>query len=155
MWQKVLLRLPLAGHLYRLTNTARFTRSLGILVKSGIPLVNALDVAARTISCLPMRGSVDRARSLVREGSSLHHALAKSGYFPAVTLHLIASGEAGGRLASMLETAADTHDNELQAAITAVMAILEPLLILVMGGVIMLIVLGILMPIFDLNQMIQ
>jgi general secretion pathway protein F len=149
------LRLPLIGRLVRGANTGRFMRTLGILFGSGVPILDALRIGAQVVSNLPMRDAVDAAARRVREGVALNRALADSKLFPPITLHLIASGEASGKLDEMLDRAADNQERELETMTAALMGIFEPVLILVMGGVVLLIVLAILLPIFNLNQLVK
>lgn len=154
-WHGLLHRLPLVGRLLRGVNTARFARTLSILSASGVPLLEAMHIAAQVLSSLPMRSAVEQAAHRVREGSSIHRSLADCGYFPAITLQLIASGESSGQLDTMLERAASNQERELETTIAALMGLFEPLLILTMGLVVLIIVLAILLPIFDLNQMVR
>ena len=154
-WHDFLLRLPLIGRLTRGLNTARFARTLNILAGSGVPLLDALNMSASVISNLPMREAVSAAAQRVREGAGVGLALERSGYFPAMTLSLIKSGESSGTLDSMLERAAETQERELEARIAMVMGVFEPLLILTMGAVVLVIVLAILLPIFELNQLVN
>lgn len=154
-WDNGLLRLPLIGRLVRGLNTARFARTLNILAGSGVPLLDALNMSASVISNTPMRDAVTDAAKRVREGSGIGHALERSGYFPPMTLSLIKSGESSGTLDQMLERAAETQERELEARIAMVMGVFEPLLILAMGGVVLIIVLAILLPIFELNQLVN
>ena len=154
-WHDFMLRLPLIGRLTRGLNTARFARTLNILAGSGVPLLDALNMSACVISNLPMREAVSAAAQRVREGAGVGLALERSGYFPAMTLSLIKSGESSGTLDSMLERAAETQERELEARIAMVMGVFEPLLILTMGAVVLVIVLAILLPIFELNQLVN
>jgi general secretion pathway protein F len=154
-WHDFLLRLPLIGRLTRGLNTARFARTLNILAGSGVPLLDALNMSASVISNLPMREAVSAAAQRVREGAGVGLALERSGYFPAMTLSLIKSGESSGTLDRMLERAAETQERELEARIAMVMGVFEPLLILTMGAVVLVIVLAILLPIFELNQLVN
>lgn len=154
-WHELLLKLPLIGRLNRGLNTARFARTLNILAGSGVPLLDALNMSASVISNLPMREAVADAAQRVREGAGVGYSLERSGYFPAMTLSLIKSGESSGTLDQMLERAAETQERELEARIAMVMGVFEPLLILAMGGVVLLIVLAILLPIFELNQLVN
>ncbi len=154
-WDGMLLKLPLIGRLVRGLNTARFARTLNILAGSGVPLLDALNMSASVISNTPMREAVAEAARRVREGSGVGHALERSGYFPPMTLSLIKSGESSGTLDKMLERAAETQERELEARIAMVMGVFEPLLILAMGGVVLIIVLAILLPIFELNQLVN
>ncbi len=154
-WHRWLLRVPLVGRLVRGLNTARFARTFSILSASGVPVLEGMRIAAEVVSNLPMRKAVDEAARRVREGSSINRALQKSGYFPPMVVHLIASGEASGNLDDMLERAATSQERELETAVSALMGILEPALILVMGVVVLVIVLAILLPIFDMNQLVH
>jgi general secretion pathway protein F len=149
------LRIPLIGRLVRGANTARFMRTLGILFGSGVPILEALRIGSQVVSNLPMREAVETAAGRVREGAPVSRSLQESRLFPPITLHLIASGEASGRLDDMLNRAASNQERELETILSAIMAVFEPLLILTMGGVVLLIVLAILVPIFDLNNLVQ
>lgn len=151
----VLLRVPLVSRLIRGLNTARFARTFSILAASGVPVLEGLRISAQVISNLPMRSAVDQAARKVREGTNLHTALEASGYFPPMTLHLIASGEASGKLEEMLERAADSQESEMDTLRGALLGIFEPVIILVMGGIVLIIVLAILLPIFELNQLVK
>ncbi len=154
-WHGLLLRVPLFGRLLRGINAARLTSTLGILTASGIPLLNALQYAVQVVNNLPMRASVEEALRQVREGGSLSRALGKPKLFPPMVIHLIASGEASGSLDLMLTRAAETQTRELENWIAALTSLLEPVLILIMGGVVLFIVLAILLPIFEMNQLIK
>ncbi|MEJ6654380.1 MAG: type II secretion system F family protein, partial [Pseudomonas sp.] len=154
-WDHAMLKVPLVGRLIRGLNTARFARTLNILAGSGVPLLDALNMSASVISNTPMRDAVSDAAKKVREGAGVGHSLERSGYFPPMTLSLIKSGESSGTLDKMLERAAETQERELEARIAMVMGVFEPLLILAMGGVVLIIVLAILLPIFELNQLVN
>jgi general secretion pathway protein F len=154
-WHRLLHRLPLIGRLMTGINTARFTRTFSILAASGVPVLDALRISAEVITSLPMREAVIAASQRVREGRGIARALEETGRFPPMTLQLIASGEAGGRLEVMLERAAENQERELETIIAFVMGLFEPLLILGMGAVVLVIVLAILLPIFDLNQLVR
>jgi len=149
-----LLRLPLVGRLLRGMNAARFARTLSILVGSGVPLLQAMQISSEVIINLPMRAAVEDTAQRVREGSSISKALENSGYFPPMTVHLIGSGEASGNLDEMLERSASAQEREVETMLGVMMALFEPLIILVMGGVVLMIVLAILMPIIDMNNMV-
>lgn len=154
-YHRTLLRLPLIGRLSRGFNTARFTRTFSILVASGVPVLDGLRIAASVLTNQPMREAVTDAAAKVREGSSISHALEKSGYFPPMMIHLIASGESSGNLEGMLDRAATSQEREVETIIAASMSIFEPLLLLIMGSIVMFIVLAILLPIFNINQLIK
>ncbi|MEF3194157.1 MAG: type II secretion system F family protein, partial [Halothiobacillaceae bacterium] len=154
-WHQLLLRLPLVGRLIRGINAARFTRTLGILAAAGVPILEAMRIAASVMDNVPMREAVEAATLRVREGVGIARALEEGKLFPPMTIQLIASGEQSGRLRAMLERAASQQENELSAIIAAVLGLFEPVLILLMGGVVLIIVLAILMPIFELNQLVK
>ena len=154
-WHRWLLRAPLAGRLIRGVNTARFASTLGILTSAGVPLIRALDAGAQTLTNVALRDNVVDAIARVREGSPLARALAAGGQFPPVMVHMIASGEATGNLPEMLERTAATLSQEAERRAVAMTGILEPLLILAMGAVVLLIVLAVLMPIIEINQLVR
>ncbi|MBI5889567.1 MAG: type II secretion system inner membrane protein GspF [Nitrosomonadales bacterium] len=150
-----LLRLPIVGKLIRGSNTARMASTLSILVGSGVGLLTALNAACGVVTNLPMRRALEDAATKVREGVTLSRALAASGLFPPVLVHLIASGEQSGRLDTMLDRVAKQQTQEVSGFTTALTSIMEPLLILFMGAVVLLIVLAILLPIIQMNQMVK
>jgi general secretion pathway protein F len=150
-----LLRLPVVGKLIRGSNTARMASTLAILAGSGVSLLTALNAACGVVSNLPMRRALEDAAIKVREGVTLNRALAASGLFPPVLIHLIASGEQSGRLDTMLDRVAKQQTQEVAGFTTALTSIMEPLLILFMGAVVLLIVLAILLPIIQMNQMVK
>jgi len=154
-WHGFLLRMPVIGRLTRGVNAARFSDTLGILTASGVPLLNALQSAVQVISNLPMRAAVEDTVRQVREGGSLSRALGRAKLFPPLVVHLIASGEASGQLDTMLQRAAEAQSRELEGWVRTLTALLEPLLILTMGLVVLFIVIAILLPIFEMNQLIK
>jgi general secretion pathway protein F len=151
----LLLRLPVVGKLLRDLDTARLANTLAILTGSGVPLLTALAAGAGVLECLPLRQALDDAQRMVREGSPLSRAIAASKQFPPLLTHLIASGEASGRLDAMLERAAAHQTRELGRQVATLTALLEPALILAMGGLVLVIVLGTLMPIFEMNRLVH
>ncbi|MEN8165860.1 MAG: type II secretion system inner membrane protein GspF [Pseudomonadota bacterium] len=153
-WHRFILRLPLLGRLVRTSNAARFSRTLSIMAASSVPILDSLRIAAQVLTNLPMKQAVEEAATKVREGSSLHNALKNTGYFPPMTLSLLASGESSGNLEGMLERSAEIQDREIEALVSTVLGLFEPILILVMGGIVLLIVLAILLPIFEINQLV-
>jgi general secretion pathway protein F len=150
-----LLKLPLAGRILRGFNTARFTRTLSILVASAVPVLDSLRIAGEVITNVPMREAVTEATARVREGAPIGRSLAASRLFPPMTIHLISSGEASGELQSMLERAALNQERELEGLLAALMGLLGPLLIVAMGLIVMGIVFAMLLPIFEMNQLIR
>ena len=154
-YHRRLLSLPVVGRLVRGLNTARFSRTFSILTSSGVPVLEALRLSAPVVSNLPMQEAIAEAAGRVREGSSIHGALERSKLFPPMTLHLIASGETSGNLEDMLERAAVQQERELETTIAMFMGLFEPLLIVVMGMVVLTIVLSILLPIMNMNDLMQ
>ncbi|MFN9729730.1 MAG: type II secretion system inner membrane protein GspF [Pseudomonadota bacterium] len=150
-----LLRVPLAGRLVRAADTARAARTLATLAASGVPVLEAMNLAAATVRNLPMQSALKRAAARVREGGGFARALAESGYFPPVALRLIASGEKSGRLGAMLAQAARAQQREVEGLLGALVAVLGPAVILAVGALVLFIVLAILLPIFELNQLVQ
>jgi general secretion pathway protein F len=151
----LLLGTPVVGKLIKGLNTERLARTLSILLASNVPLLEALAITGQVLDNLPMRKAVEKSGELVREGSSLASTLENDRFFPPLIVQLISSGEASGDLEKMLEHAAVSQERELQTLIAMLFGLLEPVLILVMGGVVLLIVLAIMLPIFELNQMVQ
>lgn len=151
----LLLRLPLIGRLVRGANSGRFTRTLGILFGSGVPILEAMRIGTQVVSNVPMREAIDAATSKVREGATLSRSLGASKLFPPITVHLIGSGEASGKLDEMLNHAAENQEREVETLISTLMSVFEPVLIVVMAGVVLLIVMAILLPIFELNTLVQ
>ncbi len=154
-WHGFLLKLPLMGSLIKGLNTARFANTLSILVGSGVPLLRALQAGSRVVQNLALREAIEDALSLVREGTSLSRALGQSSSFPPIFIHLISSGEASGRLAPMLERASRQQELEMEGRTAWLTGLMEPVLIVVMGGIVLLIVLAIMLPIIDMNQLVR
>lgn len=148
----LLLRLPLIGRLTRGLNTARFTSTLSILAGSGVPVLEALRIAGGVITNIPMRDAVMQTALRVREGAPIGKSLGVSKLFPPMTIHLITSGEVSGELEAMLERSAQNQEREMDSLIATTLSLLEPAMILMMGGIVLAIVLSILLPIFELNQ---
>ena len=150
-----LLTAPLAGKLVRGYNTVRFASTLGILTAAGVPILRALQAAGETLSNRAMRANIDDAIVRVREGSALSRALNNVKTFPPVLVHLIRSGEATGDVTTMLDRAAEGEARELERRTMFLTSLLEPLLILAMGGIVLVIVLAVMLPIIELNNMVQ
>lgn len=153
-WHRRLLQLPLLGRLSRGSNTARFASTLSILTSSGVPLVDALGIGGAVLSNQWLRRAVLEATQQVKEGSPLHRALERCGYFPPMMISMIASGEMSGSLDTMLERVAQSQQREFDNIIATLLGIFEPMMLLVMGAAVLLIVVAILQPIFSLNQLI-
>jgi len=151
----VQLRLPLVGKLARGFNTARFTRTFSILSASAVPVLEAMRIAGEVVTNLPMRDAVTEAAARVREGAAIGRSLAASRLFPPMTIHLISSGESSGQLENMLERAAISQERELDGLLAAMVGLLGPVLIVFMGLFVMGIVFAMLLPIFEINQLIH
>ncbi|MCQ2995420.1 type II secretion system inner membrane protein GspF [Pseudomonas syringae] len=154
-WHHQILRLPLIGRFVLGLNTARFASTLAILGGAGVPLLRALDAAAQTVSNDRLSLSINDATARVREGVNLAAALKVEKVFPPVLIHLIASGEKTGSLPPMLERAAQTLSRDIERRAMGMTALLEPLMIVIMGGVVLVIVMAVLLPIIEINQLVQ
>jgi len=150
-----LFRLPLIQRLVRGLNAALFTRTFSILTGSGVTVIEAMKISAKVVANLPMREAILQATDRVREGSGIKNALEHSKLFPPMTLQLIASGENSGKLEEMLERASVQLEREQVTLIAYIVGILEPVIILAMGLMVLLIVMGILLPIFDMNSLVK
>ncbi len=152
---RALLSAPILGRLVKASQTATFTRTLAILSNSAVPLVEALSVASRVVSNLQVRADIERAAAQVREGQALTAALHDAQWLPPMARRLIAGGERSGELAPMLEHAADIQERELNSATTVMLAVLQPALILLVGGLVLYIVLAIMLPILNMSQLLN
>lgn len=154
-WHAYLLRVLLLGPVIRGINTSRFASTLAILVGGGVPLLSALKSGASVMSNMVMREGVEGAIERVREGESLARALGTTRIFPPIMVHLVASGEVSGKLEQMLERAAQLETQALERRMAVLLTLLEPVMILVMGGVVLMIVFAILLPIIEINQLVR
>ncbi|GAB7528706.1 type II secretion system inner membrane protein GspF [Pseudomonas sp. 3A(2025)] len=154
-WHHRVLRLPLIGRFVLGLNTARFASTLAILGGAGVPLLRALEAARQTLANERLSLSVSVATAKVREGVGLATALRVENVFPPVLIHLIASGEKTGALPPMLERAAQTLSRDIERRAMGMTALLEPLMIVVMGAVVLVIVMAVLLPIIEINQLVQ
>lgn len=152
---RMLLALPLLGRHLRTLDATRFASTLAILVASGVPLLAALEAGGRVVARLPVRDAVAAATARVREGAGLARALAATRAFPPLLVHMVASGEATGRIEAMLERAAALQQQELETRTSTLTTLLEPLLLLLMGGFVLLIVLGVMQPIIEINTVLR
>src|SRR5690554_5083075 len=154
-WHAFLIRMPALGRFVKDTNTARFGSTLAILTSSGVPLVDAMRIASQVVLNIPIQEALTQATIKVSEGSSLNKALAETGFFPPIMLHMIASGENSGELDSMLAKTATQQGTTLENTVEALVKIFEPLMLLMMGGIVATIVAAIMMPILELQKMVQ
>ena len=152
---RLLLRLPLAGKLIRGVNTARFSRTFSILTASAVPVLEALRISAEVVINMPMRNAVEEAALRVREGAPIGKSLAARKLFPPMMIHLISSGESSGELEKMLERAASNQEREMDGLLSTLTNLLGPLMVVFMGAVVMFIVIALLLPIFQLNDLVK
>ncbi|AXA93613.1 type II secretion system inner membrane protein GspF [Massilia sp. YMA4] len=154
-WHTWLLTAPLYGKFERSLNTSRFASTLAITTGSGVPILRALETSRDTLSNVAMRQLVEEASDAVREGVSLARALSAQKHFPPMLIHMIRAGEITGELPAMLERAAAAQEADLERRTLTIAGLLEPALILAMGVVVLLIVLAVLMPIIEINQLVR
>lgn len=154
-WHRWLLSAPLYGKFERSLNTSRFASTLAITTGSGVPILRALQTSRDTLSNVAMREQVEEATASVREGVSLARALSAHKHFPPMLIHMIRAGEVTGELPAMLERASNAQEQDLERRAMTIAGLLEPALILVMGVVVLLIVLAVLMPIIEINQLVR
>lgn len=154
-WHTWLLTAPLYGKFERSLNTARFASTLAITTGSGVPILRALQTSRDTLTNVAMRAQVEAATASVREGAGLARALSAHKHFPPMLIHMISAGELTGELPAMLERAANAQEQDLERRAMTLAGLLEPALILAMGVVVLLIVLAVLMPIIEINQLVR
>jgi len=149
------LRMPIVSGLVRSMDTARFASTLSILMASGVPLLDALKIAGAVLSNLALREASTSVATSVQEGSSLHKALDQSKVFPPMMVHMVASGEASGELEKMLERSARNQERELEMVLGTTMRIFEPVIVVVMAGMVLIIVMAVMLPIFGLSNLVR
>ncbi|MBV1921788.1 MAG: type II secretion system inner membrane protein GspF [Pseudomonadales bacterium] len=149
-----ILKVPLIGKINRGFNAARVISTLSILSKSGVPLVEALRISGQVSGNLCIREAVIEGAEKLKEGATLFNSLDQSGYFPPMMMQMVASGESSGELDSMLGRAADNQERELEDLVSTIVSLFEPLMLVVMGGVVMVIVLSIMLPVINMNSSI-
>ncbi len=154
-FDRFMLKVPLAGKLIRGVNTARFSRTFSILTASAVPVLEALRISAEVVNSLPMKRAVEEAALRVREGAPIGKSLAARKVFPPMMIHLISSGESSGELEKMLERAASNQEREMDGLLSTMTNLLGPFMVVFMGGVVMFIVIALLLPIFQLNDLVK
>lgn len=154
-WHAFMLRLPVAGKLIRDSQASRFVSTLAILTRSGVPLVDALRIAAEVVDNLPMREAVSSAADRVTEGGRLAPAIDQSKLFPPMMTNMIASGEASGELDEMLMRTGQMQERALTGSISTLVGLFEPMMLLMMAGVVLVIVLAIMLPIVQMNNLVN
>jgi general secretion pathway protein F len=154
-WDRAKLRLPLFGGIIVRGAVARFARTLATLLQGGLPILDSLDIVKTVVNNQLLAQAIEETKAEVREGEGIAPSLKRSGLFPAIVTHMIATGEGSGNLEEMLAKVADAYEAEVQTKVTALTSILEPLIILAMGVVVGFIVISILLPIFEMNQLVR
>ncbi len=156
-WQydRITLQLPLFGRLFKILAIARFAKTLATLLVGGVPLLSAMAIVEQVVGNKMIEEAIGKARENIREGEGIAEPLKRSGLFPPLLTHLIAIGEKSGQLEPMLEKVSESYENEVERTVTTVTSLLGPFMILAMGGVVLFIVLAILLPIFDISQIVQ
>jgi len=151
----VLLKVPVVGKVIRGLNTSRFSRTFSILTASAVPVLEALRISAEVVNNLPMRKGVEDAALRVREGAPIGKSLAARKLFPPMMIHLISSGESSGELEKMLERAATNQEREMDGLLSTMTNLLGPFMVVFMGAIVMFIVIALLLPIFQLNDLVK
>jgi len=149
------LRAPVFGPLLRMIAVSRFSRTLATLLESGVALLTSMDIVRNVVANETMATAIDDAKDSVREGESIATPLKRSGQFPPIVIHMIATGEKTGQLEEMLQNAADTYDNQVDARLGALTTALEPIMIVIMGGIVAFIVFSILLPIMQMMEQVN
>ena len=153
-WHKVVIKILFIGDFFVAADSARFASTLSILASSGVPLLEALKIAGAVLSNLHLREASEQVAVAVKEGMSLNKALEQANVFPPMMVHMVASGEASGELENMLARCAKNQERELEMTLGSVMAIMEPVMIVLMAAVVGLIVVAILLPIIQMNNLV-
>ncbi len=156
-WQydRITLKLPLLGRLFKIMAISRFAKTLATLLSGGVPLLTALAIVEQVVGNKMVEEAIGKARENIREGEGIAEPLKRSKLFPPLLTHLIGIGEKTGELEPMLEKVSETYENEVETTITTLTSLLGPFMILAMGGVVLFIVLAVLLPIFDLSQVVR
>ncbi|CAN5661595.1 type II secretion system F family protein [soil metagenome] len=153
IWHRFVLNMPVLGELVRTINVGRFARTLGTMLQSGVPMLRSLDTAKQIVGNVHIQAAIEEAKKAVSEGESLAATLKKSGQFPPTMIHMTAVGERAGQLEQMLDRVATTYESEVDTKLSRFTALLEPMMLVVMGGAVAFIVFSILQPIMDLGQL--
>ena len=154
-WDARVLTMPVIGPLVVMVSVARLARTLGTLLRSGVPLLSAMDITRGVLTNVQLQAVLDDARDAVREGESIAQPLKRSGKFPPIVTHMIAIGERSGELEAMLEHLASAYETQIDARVSGLTSLLEPLMIVMMGGSAAFIAFSILMPLLQINEFIQ
>jgi general secretion pathway protein F len=152
-WHRFVLTVPIFGRLVRIIAIGRFARTLSTLLKSSVPLLTAMDIVKNVVGNVRLAEVIDEARDAIREGESIAAPLKRSGEFPPLVYHMVAVGERSGALEEMLANVADAYEDQVDTTVSALTSLLEPIMIVAMGGVVGFIVFSVLMPILQINTL--
>jgi general secretion pathway protein F len=155
MADRLILKLPLIGDVARMVSISRLTSTLSTMLASGVQLLDAMDVSKRVMNNMVLEETVEAARQNIREGETIADPLKRSGEFPALVTHMIAVGEKSGEMEEMLRRVSQIYDSEVERVIARLTSLMEPIMILAMGAIVLFIVVAILLPIFEMGQMIR
>jgi len=152
-YDALLLKVPVIGPLVRMIAVSRFTRTLSTLLTGGVPMLNSMSIVRNVVSNEILASAIDNARDNIKEGESIAGPLKKSGQFPPIVIHMVNIGEKTGELENMLTQVSDSYDFQVKNQVDGLTSILEPIMLVVMGGVIAIIVFAVMVPIFELSNM--
>jgi general secretion pathway protein F len=152
-WDRQLLKMPIFGSLIRMSSVARFTRTLATLLASGVPILNALSITRTVVGNEVIGNVIDDAREAVKEGQAIADPLKASGEFPSMVCHMVSVGEQSGELEAMLGNIADSYELQVETKVGALTSILEPLMIVVMGGIVAIMALAVMLPMLDMSNL--
>ncbi|HIE64572.1 MAG: type II secretion system inner membrane protein GspF [Nitrospira sp.] len=154
-YDRIILKVPVVGRVVKIVAISRFTKTLAALLGSGVPILSAMEIVQQVVENKVLEEVIQEARGNIREGEGIATPLRRSGLFPPLVTHMIAIGEKSGKLEAMLQKVSEAYDNEVETAVTGLTALLAPMMILGMGLVVLFIVLAILLPIFEISQVVN
>ncbi len=149
------LNMPIFGSVIRMVSIARFSKTLATLLKNGVPLITAFQIVKNVVDNVVIKEAIEEASNSIKEGESISKPLKKSGQFPPIVIHMIAIGEKSGQLEEMLENVADTYESQVENKLTSMTSLLEPIVIIMLAGVVLVVVFAVLMPIMKMNQLVK
>jgi general secretion pathway protein F len=154
-YDRFILKIPVVGRVVKIVAISRFTKTLAALLGSGVPILTAMEIVQQVVENKVLEEVIQEARVNIREGEGIAIPLRRSGLFPPLVTHMIAIGEKSGKLEGMLQKVSEAYDNEVETAVTGLTSLLAPVMILGMGLVVLFIVLAILLPIFEISQVVN
>jgi len=155
VYDRLILKAPLFGKIIKLIAISRFSRTLSTLLASGVPLIASMDIVKAVVNNSVLSKVLEDTKDRVREGEALSEPLKRSGMFPSMVIQMITVGERSGELERMLSKVSDAYDNEVDTTVAGLTSLLEPVMILVMGVIVLFVVLSILLPIFEMSQVVR